>query len=48
MPLSRLEASAAADDKVDMFLAEADYIIKYVNSDYTMDVSKIGVFRTRH
>lgn len=26
-----------------MFLAEADYIIKYVNSDYTMDVSKIGV-----
>ena len=37
------QASAAADDKVDMFLAEADYIIKYVNSDYTMDVSKIGV-----
>ncbi len=37
------QATAAADDKVDMFLAEADYIIKYVNSDYTMDVSKIGV-----
>ena len=26
------QATAAADDKVDMFLAEADYIIKYVNS----------------
>ncbi|MGN1339313.1 MAG: carbohydrate ABC transporter substrate-binding protein [Oscillospiraceae bacterium] len=37
------QATAAADDKVDMFLAEADYIIKYVNSDYTMDVSKLGV-----
>ena len=37
------QASAAADDKVDMFLAEADYILKYVNSDFTMDVSKIGV-----
>lgn len=30
--------SAAADDKVDMFLAEADYILKYVDSDYTLDV----------
>lgn len=39
----RNQASAAADDKVDMFLAEADYILKYVDSDYTMDVSKIGV-----
>ena len=35
--------SAAADDKVDMFLAEADYIIKYANADVTMDVTKIGV-----
>ena len=39
----KAQASAAADDKVDMFLAEADYIIKYVNSDYTMDISKLGV-----
>ncbi|MCR4780036.1 MAG: ABC transporter substrate-binding protein [Ruminiclostridium sp.] len=36
-------ASAAADDKVDMFLAEADYILKYTDSDYTLDVSTIGV-----
>ena len=37
------QSSAAADDKVDLFLAEADYILKYTNSDYTMDVSTIGV-----
>lgn len=37
------QGSAAADDKVDLFLVEPDYIRKYVDSDYTMDVSKIGV-----
>jgi hypothetical protein len=37
------QASASADEKVDLFLAEADYIIKYVESDLTMDVSTIGV-----
>lgn len=37
------QATAAADDKVDMFLAEADYIVKYTNSDYTLDVATIGV-----
>jgi hypothetical protein len=37
------QANAAADEKVDMFLAEADYIIKYTNSDATMDVKSIGV-----
>lgn len=37
------QADAAADDKVDMFLAEADYIIKYVDSDYTMNIADIGV-----
>ncbi|MBQ7061459.1 MAG: carbohydrate ABC transporter substrate-binding protein, partial [Clostridia bacterium] len=36
------QENAAADDKIDMFLAEADYIGKYVDSDYTMDISKIG------
>ena len=36
------QADASADDKVDMFLAEADYIGKYVNSDYTMDVTSFG------
>lgn len=37
------QATAAADDKVDMFLAEADYILKYVNSDSTTDVKALGV-----
>ena len=36
------QANAAADDKIDMFLAEADYIGKYVDSDYTMDVTSFG------
>lgn len=35
--------SAAADDKVDMFLVEADYILKYVNSDATLDLKDIGI-----
>lgn len=37
------QASAADDEKVDMFLAEADYILKYVNSDATQDITKMGV-----
>ena len=37
------QSTAAADDKVDMFLAEADYIIKYTNSDATADVKAMGV-----
>ncbi|MBR5094518.1 MAG: carbohydrate ABC transporter substrate-binding protein, partial [Oscillospiraceae bacterium] len=37
------QANAAADDKVDLFLAEADYILKYVNSDATQDITTIGV-----
>ncbi len=37
------QSGAAADDKIDMFLAEADYIAKYVSTDYTLDVSTIGV-----
>ena len=37
------QANAAADDKIDLFLAEADYILKYTNSDATMDVKSIGV-----
>ena len=35
--------SASADEKVDMFLAEADYILKYTNSDYTTDITALGV-----
>ena len=37
------QADASDDDKVDMFLAEADYILKYVNSPVTQDVTAIGV-----
>ncbi|MDO4616430.1 MAG: carbohydrate ABC transporter substrate-binding protein [Lachnospiraceae bacterium] len=37
------QADAADDDKVDMFLAEADYILKYVNADATQDIKELGV-----
>ena len=36
------QENAAADEKIDMFLAEADYIGKYVDSAYTMDVTSFG------
>lgn len=32
--------TAAADQRVDIFLVEADYALKYVDSDYTLDVKK--------
>lgn len=32
------QESAAADDKIDIFLIEADYALKYVDSEYTLDV----------
>lgn len=35
--------SAAADDKVDLFLAEADYILKYSNAKVSQDVKALGV-----
>jgi hypothetical protein len=38
-----LKAQADSEDKVDMFLIEADYALKYVNSGYTKDLSKIGI-----
>ena len=37
------QANAADDDKIDMFLAEADYITKYTRSDATQDVTALGV-----
>ena len=39
----RKNAKASDADKVDMFLAEADYILKYSNSIYTKDVTDLGV-----
>ena len=35
--------SAAADDKVDLFLIEADYALKYVNQDASVDVKDLGL-----
>ncbi len=34
---------AAADDKIDLFLLEADYALKYVDTDYTMPVADLGI-----
>lgn len=34
------QSSAAPDKKIDMFLVEADYALKYVDSDYTLDLKK--------
>lgn len=44
--LLKANESASADDKIDMFLAEADYIKKYVNSDVSLDVKSLGVTNT--
>lgn len=44
--LLKANESASADDKIDMFLAEADYIKKYVNSDFSLDVKSVGVTDT--
>ena len=37
------QANASTDDKVDMFLAEADYIQKYADSAFTQDITAMGV-----
>lgn len=39
----RNNATADADNKVDMFLMEADYALKYANSDYSMNVKDLGI-----
>ena len=39
----RAQAGAADNDKVDLFLAESDYITKYADSEYTQDITAIGV-----
>lgn len=33
-----VQADAAADDKIDLFLIEADYALKYADTEYTLDV----------
>ncbi len=37
------QEAASADEKIDMFLVEADYALKYVNTDYTMDIKDMGI-----
>ena len=37
------QESAAADDKIDLFLVEADYALKYVDTDYTMPIKDLGI-----
>ena len=37
------QADAAADDKIDIFLVEADYALKYVDADVTLDVKELGL-----
>lgn len=37
------QADAADDDKIDLFLVEADYALKYVNTEYTMPVAELGI-----
>ena len=34
------QETASDDDKIDLFLIEADYALKYVESDYTLDIMK--------
>lgn len=40
------QADAAADDKIDLFLIEADYALKYVDTDYTMNLADLGIADT--
>lgn len=37
------QADVAADDRIDLFLVEADYALKYVDTDYTMAVADLGI-----
>ncbi len=37
------QADAAADDKIDIFLVEADYALKYVDTEYAMAVADLGI-----
>ena len=36
------QESAAADDKM-TYLVEADYALKYVDTDYTMPIADLGI-----
>ena len=38
-----LSKQADSDNKIDMFLIEADYALKYINSDYVLSVQDLGI-----
>ena len=41
------QKNANVDDKVDIFLVEADYALKYVGTDYSLDViNEVGISRS--
>ena len=37
------QGDASADDKIDIFLVEADYALKYVDADVTVPVADLGI-----
>lgn len=37
------QANASDDEKIDMFLADADYVLKYTDSEFTQDITALGV-----
>ncbi len=37
------QADAAADDKIDLFLVEADYALKYVDTEYALPIEDLGI-----
>lgn len=37
------QEKAAADDRVDIFLVEADYALKYVDTNHTVPVTELGI-----
>ncbi len=37
------QENAAVDNKIDIFLVEADYALKYVDTPYTMSISDLGI-----
>ena len=37
------QEKAAADEKIDIFLVEADYALKYVDTDYSLAVTDLGI-----
>ena len=37
------QADKAADEKIDLFLIESDYALKYVDTDFTMPIADLGI-----